>query len=419
MPISLPEVLTLKAIAGDATVSVADTLDRLDRWGVSESDFAETPTRALFAGMAATLRNGRPLELVSLLAAVGSRAPRDLVLDVLTNWELGVSEPRLAALREAGRRRSLEAALRGLLGLVGSDADYAAVHGETLKTLAALDVPTAELRTLDGELMGLVDEVHAVYEGRAESTLRTGIEALDEAIGGLQPTLTILGAEPGAGKSALMARIVRNVAERGVKVGVFSLEDQSRWMVRRMVAESALLPVFVLQNRPLEKHQFERFGTAAVDVHRIARNIVVEDRKGLMAKDIVATARVMVARHGVKAIFVDHLGEVRVNRTERHDRDIGDVLRELRAIADAHRVPVVVLCHVKRRDGVGEEPRLTDFAFSADVERTARVALALVKPAEDRQGIHILKQTSGKKDIAVWLRFNGPAAMSTNEEINQ
>jgi hypothetical protein len=94
------------------------------------------------------------------------------------------------------------------------------------------------------------------------------------------------------------------------------------------------------------------------------------------------------------------------------------VLRELRAIADAHRVPVVVLCHVKRRDGVGDEPRLTDFAFSADVERTARVALALVKPGEERQGVHVLKQTSGRNGVAVWLRFNGPAAMSTNEEID-
>jgi hypothetical protein len=126
----------------------------------------------------------------------------------------------------------------------------------------------------------------------------------------------------------------------------------------------------------------------------------------------------MVASHDVKAIFVDHLGEVRVNRTDRHDRDIGEALRELRAIADAHRVPIVVLCHVKRRDGVGEEPRLTDFAFSADVERTARVALAIVKPGEDRQGIHVLKQTQGASGVVVRLRFNAPAAMTTNEEIS-
>jgi len=412
-----PEVLTLKAIVGDATVSVSDALARLDRSGVSESDFGDQRTRAVFAGVTAMLRNGRPLELVSLLAAIGKQAPRELVVDVLTNWELGVSEPRLSTLREAGRRRALVASLRSLVALADSNASYASTYGEALRVLQGLDEPTADLRTLDGELMGLIDEVQAVSEGRAPPTLTTGIDTLDEVIGGLQPTLTILGAEPGAGKSALMARIVRNIAERGVRVGVFSLEDQSRWMVRRMVAETSAVPVFVLQNKPLGSHQLERFSTAAEAVHQLARNIVVEDRKGLTAKDIVATARVMVARHGVQAIFVDHLGEVRLpSRTERHDRDIGEVLRELRAIADVHKVPIVVLCHVKRRDGVGEEPRLTDFAFSADVERTARVAMALVKPAEDKQGVHVLKQTSGKAGIAVWLHFNAPAAMSTNEE---
>lgn len=417
MQISSPEVLTLKAIVGDATVSIPDALARLDRSGVSESDFADPPTRALFAGVTAMLRNGRPLETVALLTAVGSRAPRELVVEVLANWELGVSEPRLSMLREAGRRRALAATLRNLLAMAGTDADYGALHTETAKVLAALDVPQSDLRTLDGELMGLVDDVQAVAEGRAEPTLVTGIEALDAVIGGLQPTLTILGAEPGAGKSALMARIIRNIAERGTRVGVFSLEDQSRWLVRRMVAETAALPVFVLANKPLGTHQLERFGDAAQTVHKLAANVVVEDRKGLNASQIVATARVMIARHGCRAIFVDHLGEVRVNRTERHDRDIGDVLRELRGIADVHKVPIVVLCHVKRREGVGEEPRLTDFAFSADVERCARVALALVKPSEDRQGVHVLKQTSGRKDVAVWLRFNAPAAMSTNDEV--
>lgn len=342
-PTTLQEFLTIKAVVGDATVSPDDALLRLNRSGVTESDFADANARAVFSGVVATLRNGRQLEMVSLLSVVGEHAPRELVIDALSNYELGVSESRLSALRETGRRRALTTALRSLLALAGSDSTYADVHGEAVRTLGALDLPAAEMRTLDSELLGLVEEVEAVSQGRAEPTLATGVPALDTVIGGLQPTLTILGAEAGAGKSALMARIVRNIAERGVKVGVFSLEDQSRWMARRMVAETSAVPVFVLQNRPLGAHQLERFGDAADKVFEAARNVVVEDRKGLTARDVVAGARIMVARHGVKAIFVDHLGEIRVNRTERHDRDIGDVLRELRGIADVHKVPIVVL----------------------------------------------------------------------------
>jgi replicative DNA helicase len=409
------EVLTLRAIIGDATVSVTDALRRIDDAKVAEADFAHEHTRALFAGAVAVMRNGRMPETVALTHALGERVPRALVADVMVNWELGVSESRLKTVRERGLRRQLRDKLQAALAIVNAGANYAAAHGEALKLLGELDQPTTELRTLQSESAGIVDEVQAVYEGRAESTLRTGIPKLDETIGGLQPTLTILGAEPGAGKSGLMLRIIRNLAERGVTSGVFSLEDQARWMVRRMAAETSGLPVFVLQNRKLTDHQLERFGGAMNRIHELAAHVLVDDRKGLDAKTIAASARTMIA-NGAKAIFVDHLGEVRVNRTERHDRDIGDVLRELRGIADVHRVPIVVLCHVKRRDGVAEEPRITDFAFSADVERTARVALAVVKPDEDTQGVHVLKQTSGVSGVAMWLRFNGPAAMSTNDE---
>jgi replicative DNA helicase len=409
------EMLTLKAIVGDATVSVVDALRRIDDAKVAEADFAHEHTRALFAGVVAVMRNGRMPETVALTHALGERVPRALVADVMVNWELGVSEDRLKTVRERGLRRQLRDKLQAALAIVSAGANYAAAHGEALKLLGELDQPTTELRTLQSESAGIVDEVQAVYEGRAESTLRTGIPKLDETIGGLQPTLTILGAEPGAGKSGLMLRIIRNLAERGVTSGVFSLEDQARWMVRRMAAETSGLPVFVLQNRKLTDHQLERFGGAMNRIHELAAHVLVDDRKGLDAKTIAASARTMIA-NGAKAIFVDHLGEVRVNRTERHDRDIGDVLRELRGIADVHRVPIVVLCHVKRREGVAEEPRITDFAFSADVERTARVALAVVKPDEDTQGVHVLKQTSGVSGVAMWLRFNGPAAMSTNDE---
>ena len=223
----------------------------------------------------------------------------------------------------------------------------------------------------------------------------------------------------GVGKSALLAGILRNLAERSVKVGIFSLEDQSRWLVRRLVAESSNVPVFVLQNRPLREQQLESFNRAAEDVHRVAQHVLVEDRKGLTARDIASTARAMITRHNVGAVFLDHLGEVRLpQRSERHDLDIIEILQELRGIADVYRVPVVVLCHVKRRQGLDKTdiPMLTDFAFSAGVERMARLAIALSHPNDEVLGVHVLKQTQGKGDVSLYLDFNGPAAMAKNTE---
>jgi replicative DNA helicase len=142
------------------------------------------------------------------------------------------------------------------------------------------------------------------------------------------------------------------------------------------------------------------------------RNVLVDDRPALGVDDVIASARSMLVR-GAQVLFVDHLGEIRLNRTDRHDLDIIDVLQQLRGLSKLYRVPVVVLCHLRRRDGltVQSEPALTDFAFSAGIERMARVALGLSKPAHDTLQVHVLKQTQGISGVNVDLVFDGSSGL--------
>ena len=60
------------------------------------------------------------------------------------------------------------------------------------------------------------------------------------------------------------------------------------------------------------------------------------------------------------------------------------------------------------RDGLNVDtpPRLTDFAFSAGVERMARVALGLYKREGDVLGCTLLKQTEGPSGFDFDLNFD-------------
>jgi replicative DNA helicase len=167
----------------------------------------------------------------------------------------------------------------------------------------------------------------------------------------------------------------------------------------------------------------ERFGDACGAVHHTTKNIILDDRKGMSTKDIVAAARMMITRHQVKALFVDHLGEIHVARSDRYDLDLSECLRDLRALADMYRVPLVLFCHLKRRQGLErtDTPELTDFANTSGLERMARLAIGLSQRydgngAPEALGVHVLKQTQGIPNVSTWLRFNGPSAMATNEE---
>jgi replicative DNA helicase len=274
------------------------------------------------------------------------------------------------------------------------------------------------LRSAEGDVLRLAEQIDAARTGRRELVLPSGVRMLDEQIGGLQPSvLTLVGALPGVGKSALLATILRNVANGGRKVGLFSLEDERGWVTKRLAAIEAGVSVFAIGTRPLTHLENQRVTAAYPEVYRTLENVVIDDRPGLSPAEIVQTAREMILHHGCKAILVDHLGEVRLPRSERYDLDIAEALSAFRDLAKRYAVPVVVASHVKRRVGLDVEdpPRLTDFANSSAPERMARVALGLSKPFTGCVRVSVLKQTNGCSGQVLDLALVRHAAMVDSE----
>lgn len=391
-----PEVAVLRSLMGVASVSPGDALAVIDETGLVPGDFADADAAAVFSALLAAFQDGRVPDTVTLARNTQGKAARALVVDVATNTEMSFASERAALVKQESVRRNLSACFTALLDSIKNrSADVATVVAEGQKLLAAVTLPGGG-KTSEGDLMALVDLLEQVQAGQREPILETGIEALDFMIGGLPQTLTIIGALPGVGKSALLVTILRNLASRGVKVGLLSLEDQRQWVSRRLLAEAAAVPLFVVGKKPLARGQQERIQAAGSGVYNALRNIHIDDTSAMSPAQAVASARQMIAR-GCKAIFVDHLGELRLERSERHDLDIADALQQLRTLAKTYRVPVVVACHLKRREGMTPEaePRLTDFAFSAAVERMARLALGLYRNKKGEMGVCLLKQTEG------------------------
>lgn len=414
------EFQTLKAIGASLVADPSLAAQQLAECGLSSTDFEHPECSRLFAALSILAREQRPLDVVALTKSLGSAVRREAVVAVATSSDFGVLGERARVLRNSVARRRLVSGLEAALRIARDDSaalEQAAAEGQ--KALESARTAQSAGRKASADLSGLVDRLEQVQLGTHEPVLATGIHQLDETIGGLKKTLTVVGALPGVGKSALLASIVRNLSRRQVKCGVFSLEDEGEWISRRIMSESAAVPLFVLGNKSLHAGQMQRIMDAAPDIHGDLEHVILDDRPGLTTHDIVQSAREMVVTHGARAIFVDHLGEIRLGREhgDRHDLAIGQALQELRTLSKMHKVPVVVFCHVRRRDGlnVSDEPKLTDFAFSASVERMARVALGLSRPdGEETLRVSVMKQTEGKAMVAVDLEFRGPAGLVGN-----
>lgn len=400
------QTLTLKSLVGRGQADRDLALAELASARVTPDDFADEGHRALFVAIEARLKENRQIEAVSL-AATARRCPRDVVVDVFAGSEFLGLEPRARLLHEHGMRRRALKTLDAMRALLDDPShSLAAVAGEVRKAVAGLAADDSDVRDATSDVMAFSESLQRIQRGESEPVVPTGIDALDFALGGgLPSTLVIVGALPGVGKSSLLGAMAGNLASAGVRVGVLSLEDQRGWLLRRLAAHRSAVPLFVLGRRKLGDYQLQRADAAVEGLYAPAKNLVMSDVPGNV-ESVVSRARQMVA-DGCRAVFVDHLGEVKLERSDRHDLDVANALQELRGVAKLHGVPMVVACHLRRREGLGvyTEPTLTDFANSSAIERMARVALglSLIEKERDKLTVSVLKQTEGPANLSFTL----------------
>ena len=213
--------------------------------------------------------------------------------------------------------------------------------------------------------------------------------------------VTVIGARPSVGKTALLAALADNLAAHGTPVGIFELEDEEETLARRALARRAKIATTLLRGHGKtlrEEHWAKLAAPHMLPTYDFP--IYVDDTHGLTAEDVVARMRRMVRERGVRVFFVDHLKEIRFRdrRDGRSDLAISEALCALRDGAKALDAGLVVL-HQLNRDierRKDQTPTLADLKDSGDIEAIARVVIFLSRQGKDFI-LDVAKQAEGPK----------------------
>lgn len=395
--------------ASDYDIHGAQTA--LDQAGLSEEFFTSVARRKLYALVDLHVRRGEPVDKMSMAPELRGEVMKMIGAN-LSGESLYSVGSKARRLRDLAMRRIL---LRHAVALKEQAHDEVMDPFECLSKvqgeLAGITNSTSNPRNLNEVMQDVGREMDEVDRGESP-LLATGIPGIDQLIGGLFPTVTVIGGDPGMGKSALLCTIIRNVAQRGLLTATFSLEDPDTWIGWRLLARESGVNGFKLRARKLTADEKQLVSEGWARVGNYGHNILVDDRPRLTPFEIVQTARHLIVNKGVKLICVDHLGEVKLDKDDRrHDLLVGDALSELRSIGKKYGCPIVVATHLKRRQD--PEPKLHDFANSSAVERIARLALAVWRAEDDPSEtvrVSVLKNTHGVKNVSVELMLHGPSA---------
>ncbi|WP_110995596.1 replicative DNA helicase [Pseudomonas sichuanensis] len=206
--------------------------------------------------------------------------------------------------------------------------------------------------------------------------LSTGLDDLDEKLGGLQPEqLIVVAGRPGMGKTTLGMGFALDAAVRQNKSAlVVSLEMSKSQLIDRAVASEGRVPLNLIKNGSACQSHATELGLGALKVQQA--NLFIADRAGATVGRIRSLARRHKMRYGLDLLMVDYLqlmeGEGG-NRTE----EISGISRGCKQIARELGIPVVLLSQLSRKceERPNKRPVPSDLRESGAIEQDADVIL--------------------------------------------
>lgn len=254
------------------------------------------------------------------------------------------------------------------------------------------------------------------------SGLPTGLRRLDEMTDGLQfGEQFIIGARPGAGKTALGVTMVAEIAIRqAVPTLIISCEMSTESLMTRLC--SVFTGVSLSTLRYGRYNQDDMGKIMAFNMKLASAPLYVFDAiRGITGREVSAVMRQHSRRYGVKFALVDYLQKVKADgRSEKRTYEVAEVSEALRSAAVTNKIALVTLAQVNRDSEKGNEPRMPracDLADSGQIERDAD-SIALIhrdKKEPTKACLILAKQRDGEEGI-IELHYNGPITRFENPE---
>lgn len=234
-------------------------------------------------------------------------------------------------------------------------------------------------------------------ENKNEDAVKLGFYQIDDTIGCLElGDVTVIGARPAVGKSALATQIMVNMAKSGKNVCLFNLEMKDTQIYERIFANaSANIDLTRLRRAKSFLNGEEQEFTETNDkISKLPITIATGINKVSEMKSIAKQTKCDV-------VIVDYLQLIRSEKFyANRASEVGEISKSVKQMAMQLNIPVILLSQLNRKSELDEtrEPQMSELRESGDIEQdasnilliwnvsTATTSYKAIKIAKNRQG---------------------------------
>nr|DAQ64112.1 MAG TPA: DnaB-like replicative helicase [Caudoviricetes sp.] len=371
---------------------------------VDPADIADPANRRIFQAARALLRDGLPVDPVTIRGKLGKDSEARLV-------QLLEVTPTAANWREYADIMHEQAALSRIRDIAQELADAQTVD-DCRGRIASLGEILAGGEGVDAWTMA--DAYRYFMAAQSDEHKREyisyGIREIDEGTYTEPGDVVVIGGEPSSGKTAFALKLAYHMAQRH-NVGFFSLETGQAKLTDRLVSAAVGIDFDAIKRQTMGEDDWLRVAQDGESF--TSRKLTLIRGSGMGVTQIQSASR----SYGFDVIFVDYVqlitpeGDLRANQTQ----VVAAISRALHTFAQSTGTLVVELAQLSRPQEKGKwyEPGMRDLKESGQLEQDADTIMLLYKPKPDgdfdpdkTRILRIAKQKEGR--LGKWpLIFDG------------
>ncbi|MFE5484095.1 replicative DNA helicase [Streptomyces sp. NPDC056527] len=269
------------------------------------------------------------------------------------------------------------------------------------------------IQSLGEAMSDALDRVEAVGSKRRPlAGLSTGFTDLDALTGGLMPgTLTVIAARPSMGRSTLLLNLCTHAAvKNSVPTLHVSLEHSVSETTLRVKSAEARVALHHMRSGLMTDDDWTRLAKV---IPQIAENpLYFWSPARMNASQLTDRAREEVGKRQIGLIAIDGIQDIRpMKRSDLREREVGDVVRDLKSLARELNIPLVCTSHLNRgaETRADRVPMLDDLRESGAITYAADTIILLHRPDH----YDLASERAGEADFIVAKHRDGPTARIT------
>ncbi len=403
------------ALLGSVILEATRTTFVCAQLGIEPDTFYVPAHRMIYQQIESMGKAGTPIDLLTLSSALKAegrldQVGGDLYLERMTeNATPSYAQHYATEIDKMWTRRKGIAAARLAedMFFVGELDNEKILSDAQAQLMAAGSNNTVQIKTLGDVRKDKIDQWRKA-KGCGYTGIPCSFTGLNRIMGGWRMNvMSILAGYRGLGKSTLARQEAVNLArDHNIPVGLISIEDPMDIASSRAAAYHAGVSAFKLDTGNARDETIDHIDQKWEEIGNIPLYIASDP---MTISQVDNTIKIMVARYGVKIIFLDHIQCVHPLALPRKTRNetLGEYSQALVGLTKRLPIHICILSQLSRgpeRDN--RIPKLSDIRDSGTLEQDARqVILFYTDPKEGNYIARVEKNNFGASKLNVNLNF--------------